>query len=98
MKKQYGLEWNTRSGRCNWKSIGYDCPQEAIKEMRKKIKSKSVLSAMVTWNYVGNDVPDEELGREYGYMRAYKMVVDTIIGRAIFQDEIREESMEGVEL
>ena len=69
-----------------------------MKRVSYTIALDSILSVMVTWNYVGNDVPDEELGREYGYMRAYKMVVDTIIGRAIFQDEIREESMEGVEL
>lgn len=59
MRKQYCLEWYNKSGRDGFKSIGHDCPELAEKELWKKIKSKSCANAYVTWNYTGDDAPEE---------------------------------------
>lgn len=72
MKKQYCLEWHNKSGRNGFRVIGYDCPTQAEKAMQKKIKLVSCASATISWNYVGDDVSDEEIGKEYFYKGLYK--------------------------
>ena len=95
MRKQYCLEWTTRSGRVNgtWKSIGHDCPELAEKALQKKIKAKSTLSAWITWNYVGSDMPEEEFGVDHFYKGFYKHTLDVMGMKVIIQNDIRE--MEG---
>ena len=85
MKKQYCLEWQNKKGSSGWKSIGYDCPNEAIKQMEKKIKSKSCASANIHWNYVGDDVPNGEIGNEYFYKGLYKTKLE-IFGHDVYID------------
>lgn len=43
MKKQYCLEWQNKKGSSGWKSIGYDCPNEAIFQ-KKNISAKISLN------------------------------------------------------
>ena len=91
MKKQYCLEWINKSGRSGWKNIGKDCPELALKELKKKIKQESCASAWVNWNYVGADVPDEEVGIDYPLKRIYKNSVDLFGHKVWFDDELIEE-------
>lgn len=90
MKKQFGLEWNLKSGHNGWKSIGYDCPEEAERQMKRKIKSKSCTSAYITWNYVGNDVPEEELFEEHFYKGLYKYRIEMFGMDVYIENDIRE--------
>ena len=83
MKKQYCLEWMNKSGRSGCKNIGYDCPKQAEKELRKKIKQESCASAWVNWNWVGNDVSDDELGNDYYFKGIHKNYVE-LFGRKVW--------------
>lgn len=90
MEKQYCIEWSLKSGRTGWKSIGHNCPEEAIKQMNRKIKNKSCASVSITWNYVGEDVPDEEIGCDYFYQGVYKTKLN-IFGCDVYIDnDIKE--------
>lgn len=85
MKKQYCLEWYNKSGRDGFKSIGYDCPVEAERELKKKIRQRSCAEAMITWNYVGNDIPEDEFGEEHFYKRIRKKKFD-VLGMTVYVD------------
>lgn len=92
MKKQYCLEWQNKKGSSCWKSIGYDCPNEAIKQMKNKIKNKCCASVNIYWNYVGNDVPDDEIGNEYFYKGLHKRKLE-IFGNAVYIDNDIQETI-----
>ena len=85
MKKQYCLEWYNKSERDGFKSIGYDCPEQAEKAMKRKIRQKSCAEAYITWNYVGNDIPEGEFGEEHFYKGIRKRSFD-VLGSTIFID------------
>ena len=85
MKKKYYLEWVNKDGRWYMKSIGKDCPSEAIKLMQNKIKSKSCASVYINWNYVGDDVPNDEIGKDYFYKGLSKTKLE-IFGHDVYID------------
>lgn len=88
MKKQYCLEWYTKKGNFGFKSLGYDLTEDqAEKEMMRKLKSKTTSSVRVTWNYVGNDIPDEEFGEEYWLMSGSKRTLDVLGMTCYFENE-----------
>lgn len=69
MKKQYCIEWYTRSGRDGFKTLGYDLSDnECKRELAKKLRQKTTSSVTISWNYVGDDIPDSEVGEEHPYM------------------------------
>lgn len=73
MKKQYCLEWYTKKGNDGFKSLGYDLTDaQCEKEMMRKLKQRTTESVCITWNYVGNDIPDEEIGKDYYLMGGRK--------------------------
>lgn len=79
MKKQYCMEWYTKKGNDGFKSLGYDLADDQVKkEMMKKLKQRSTESVVITWNYVGNDIPDEEIGEEYFLMGGRKRSLDVL--------------------
>ena len=94
MAKQYCMEWQTKSGRTGWKSIGKDCPAEAEKALKKKIKTKSCLSAYITYNFVGDDSTDQNFGKDYFYKGLYKGSEQLdVFGTTVnifYEDDIRE--------
>ena len=83
MRKQYCLEWINKSGRDGFKSIGHDCPALAEKELNRKIKSKSCASAWITWNYTGNDIPEDEFGQDHYFKGIRKRSFD-LLGTTIY--------------
>lgn len=90
MKKQYCLEWTTKKGNTGWKHIGHDCPDLAEKMLGRKIKQTSTASAYITWNYVGDDIPDGELYEDHFYKGFYKYHLD-VMGMTVYIDnDIRE--------
>ena len=90
MKKQYCLEWGLMSGHYGWKSIGEECPEEAVRQMKRKIRNKSCISAWVNWNWCGEDTPDEEMGRDYFYKGLYKYSLEVFGTKVYIQNDIRE--------
>lgn len=73
MRKQYCMEWNTKSGRNDWKSLGIDLTKKECKTiLNKKIKQRSTASAWITWNYIGDDIPEEEFDKDHFLMGLYK--------------------------
>lgn len=89
MRKQYCMEWINKTGRDGFKSIGHDCPELAEKELMKKIKQKSCASAWLTWNYTGEDVPDNEFGVDHYIKGVRKESVEILgFGTVYFDDEI----------
>ena len=60
MKKQHCMEWYTKKGNDGFKSLGHDLTKEECKKaLMKKLKQKSTISVQITWNYVGEDRPDD---------------------------------------
>ncbi len=91
MRKQYCLEWNTKSGRNGWKSLGHDLTEKECRSiLNKKIKLKSTASAYITWNYTGNDIPKEEFGEDHFLMGLYKRHME-LMGMDVYVDnDIKE--------
>lgn len=90
MKKQYCLEWQNKSGSNGFKSVGIDCAELAEKALTRKIKLKSCASARLTWNYVGADVPDDEIGEDHFYKGYYKKSFEMLGVRMYVENDIRE--------
>lgn len=91
MKKQYCMEWFTKSGRDGFKDLGYDLTEKECRSaLNRKMKQRSTASASITWNYVGNDVPDEELGEEYFFLGATKTHLEILGSTFWIDNEITE--------
>lgn len=93
MKKQYCMDWCTRKGNDGFKNLGYDLTiEQCEKELMRKLKQKTTESVYITWNWVGSDVPDGELGNEYPVMFG-KVKTMEILGIKVYMNgeyEIRE--------
>ena len=87
MRKQYCMTWYTKSGKSFFKSLGHDITEdECRKALLKKIKLKSTTSAIIEWNYTGDDVDDEELGKDYFFL-GYRKWFMNFMGHYIYDDD-----------
>lgn len=86
MRKQYCMEWDTKSGRNGWKSLGHDLTEKELTSLlNRKMKQKSTASAFITWNYTGDGIPEEEFGKDHFFMGLHKKRLE-VLGMVVYID------------
>lgn len=91
MKKQYYLTYDLKSGKYGFKNLGHDLTEEEVeKALKRKIKSKNCCRVVASWGYVGKDIPDDEMFKDYFIKGYYKNFVELMGCKVYFEDDIKE--------